>query len=222
VLLIADLLARTAELSGLQVLTALASDGESGDWAGSLERAVAALGIHPPAARGDARDAEVSLGGPIDVHLLGYGVPLDHGDHGLAARVGAACVRWAGDEAKAAWDRLAGREDDPLALRLALISFPVEQAADLTEHILAGAGETVGQWRRRVAEWAQQPSRPVPAHLAEALRAAFDDLDTVSALALLRDLASDDGTPAGARFETFLYADRVLGLDLPSEIGRLG
>jgi hypothetical protein len=222
VLLIADLLARTAELSGLQVLTALASDGESGNWAGSLERAVAALGIHPPAARGDARDAEASLGGPIDVHLLGSGVRLNDGDRGLAARVGAAYVRWAGDQAKAASDLLAGHEGDPLALRLALISFRIEQAADLTEYILAGAGETVAQWRRWVAEWAQRPSRPVPAHLAEALRTAFDDLDTVPALALLRDLASDDSAPAGAKFETFLYADRVLGLDLPSEIGRLG
>jgi hypothetical protein len=26
--------------------------------------------------------------------------------------------------------------------------------------------------------------------------------------------------PAGAKFETFLYADRILGLDLPSEIGQ--
>jgi hypothetical protein len=32
----------------------------------------------------------------------------------------------------------------------------------------------------------------------------------------------DDGTPEGVRFETFLYADRILGLDLPGEIGRLG
>jgi hypothetical protein len=41
-------------------------------------------------------------------------------------------------------------------------------------------------------------------------------------LALLRDLADDDSVPAGARFETFLYADRILGLDLPRDIGRLG
>ncbi len=39
------------------------------------------------------------------------------------------------------------------------------------------------------------------------------------AFALLSDLSGDAGTPAGAKFETFLYADRVLGLDLPSGIG---
>jgi hypothetical protein len=39
-------------------------------------------------------------------------------------------------------------------------------------------------------------------------------------VALLHGLAHDDSVPAGAKFETFVYADRVLGLDLPSEIGR--
>jgi cysteinyl-tRNA synthetase len=37
---------------------------------------------------------------------------------------------------------------------------------------------------------------------------------------LLHDLARDADVPAGAKFETFLYADRVLGLDLPCDIGR--
>jgi hypothetical protein len=42
----------------------------------------------------------------------------------------------------------------------------------------------------------------------------------VHALALLRDLSLDANVPAGAKFETFLYADRILGLDLPGEIGQ--
>jgi cysteinyl-tRNA synthetase len=42
----------------------------------------------------------------------------------------------------------------------------------------------------------------------------------VRVLAVLRDLSLDGDAPAGAKFETFLYADRVLGLDLPSEIGQ--
>jgi hypothetical protein len=221
VLLIADLLARAAELSGLQVLTVVAFDDESAGQAGTLERAVAALRIHPHAAHTRARDAETSLGGAIDVHLAGYEIRLDDRQSGLVARVGAARVR-GDDEGAAARDLLAGHEHDPLAFRLALMSFPVEQAADLTKHGMDGASETVGQWRRRVAEWAERPSRPVPTHIAETLRAAFDQLDTVSALALLRDLASDRDAPTGVKFETFLYADRVLGLDLASEIGRLG
>ncbi len=102
------------------------------------------------------------------------------------------------------------------------MSFPSHQPADLTDSVLASARETVGDWRHRVAQWAEQPSKPIPARLAEVARAAFSDLDTVSAIALLRGLAYDDGVPAGAKFETFLYVDRVLGLDLPGEIGRLG
>ena len=71
-----------------------------------------------------------------------------------------------------------------------------------------------------MAEWAESPSRPVPAQIAETVRSAFDDLDTVSVLALLRGLASDADLPPGVKFETFLYADRILGLDLPRDIGR--
>jgi len=62
----------------------------------------------------------------------------------------------------------------------------------------------------------------MPSPVADRLRAAFDDLDTVTALALLQDLEPDDDVPTGARFETFVYADRILGLDLPRDIGRSG
>jgi hypothetical protein len=110
---------------------------------------------------------------------------------------------------------------DPLAVRLALMMFSSDELADLTGGGLARADATLADWRRRVAKWAQFPSRPVPANLADAVRAGFDDLGTVSLIALLCDLATDDGVPAGARFETFLYADRVLGLELPRDIGRL-
>ncbi len=37
------------------------------------------------------------------------------------------------------------------------------------------------------------------------------DLDTVSALALLHDVALEGRLPAGTTFEAFVYADRVLG-----------
>jgi hypothetical protein len=71
-----------------------------------------------------------------------------------------------------------------------------------------------------VAEWASQPSRPVPADAATAIRDAFDtDLNTVAALDLLRSTESRQDIPAGAKFETFLFVDRVLGLEFPREIG---
>jgi len=155
------------------------------------------------------------------VHLASHDVAAEHR---LAAHIGTA-------------SRQDAEGIDPLAIRLALLSFPYHQPADLTKTALAEADQALGHWRRRVAEWAQSPSRPMPAHLADRLRSAGDDLDTISIIALLRDLAPDvppadeqpgddlapdDDAPPGARFETFLAADRILGLDLPRDIGRAG
>lgn len=222
VLLVADLLTRVAELRNLQVLTVLASEGQHAGWLADLERAADTLGIHPPAARAGSDDAEASLDGPIDVHLASYGAGMDDRSSGLVTCIGSAHMSPPGLDGQVAEDVSASKAYDPLAVRLALMSFPYHKAADLTEEVLASARETARHWRRRVAEWARSPSRPIPARIAELLQAASADLDTVSMLGLLHDLAADDGTPEGARFETFLYADRVLGLDLPSEIGRLG
>ena len=208
VLLVADLLARVAELGSLQVFYALASDGQQP----VLERAVDVLGIHPPAARASPAEAQAALGGPIDVYLGSDGAPADDR---LVVPVGAARLP---REAGTAADLLAG--DEPSAVRLALLSSPYHQPADLTEETLADARAAAGRWRLQVARWAESPSRPPPAQIAQAFRSAFDDLDTVSALALLRSLEADPDVPAGAKFETFLYADRVLGLDLPRDIGR--
>jgi hypothetical protein len=192
ILLVADLLLRAAELRRLQVLITLTSEGQTAD----LERAADALGIHRPAER-----AMPGQCGPADVHLVGGDAEVDGG---LVARVGVA----RGEQG-----------DDPLALRLALLGFPWHEPADLTETALAEARDTVKRWRSLVAQWARSPSRPMPAGTAEQVKAAFGDLDTVSVLALLRDLASDESVPPGARFETFVYADRVLALELPREIG---
>jgi len=234
VLLAADLLARVAELGGLQVLTALATDDPAAGPTAALERDAAELGIHPLTARTTSRDAPSSLGGPIDVHLVTRDA-LDPRLDGLPAVVDTAYPGRAGgrpgaeDGSLPAGDRSlppalgslpAGPGRDPLAVRLALMSFPISLAAGVTGEALDRAGETLGSWRRQVAVWAESPSRPIPASTAEAVRAAFSDLDTASALALLRRLAPDSSVPAGAKFETFVYADRILGLDLAREVGR--
>jgi len=220
VLLVADVLARTAELGNLQVLTVLASYGESAAQVPAVERAADTLGIHPPAARASPGDTRASLGGPIDIHVVSHGATADDRQSGLVTCVGDAHMRGTGDPGEAAEGLLAGHEHDPLAVRFALMSFPSHQPADLTDSVLASAHQTVGDWRRRVAQWAELPSKPIPAHLAQTARAAFGDLDTASAITLLRGLAEDDGVPTGAKFETFLYVDRILGLDLPRDIGK--
>ncbi|MGH3231689.1 MAG: hypothetical protein ACRDOH_00100 [Streptosporangiaceae bacterium] len=176
-----------------------------------------------PRATAAGHNASAGAEVPGDVHVAGYGTSVDDRQNGLVARVGAVHMRRAGDQGDAAaGDLLAGHEHDPLAARLALMSFPSHQPAGLTDGVLASARETLGHWRRQVAEWAELPSKPIPARIAETAQAPFGDLDTVSALALLRGLALDDGVPTGAKFETFLYADRILGLHLARDIGRLG
>ena len=222
VLLIADLLARTAELGGLQVLTVLTSTGESAEQAAALERAAGALGVHPPAARADSRDAQTPLDAPVNVHVASRSASGDGGQSGLVVGVGAAHMRQEDIRAEAAGDLLAQPGHDPLAVRVALLSFPYHQAVGLTEGELASARETLRCWRHRVAGWAESPSRPIPARTAERAQAAFSDLDSVSALALLHGLEVAPSVPAGAKFETFAYADRVLGLDLARNIGHPG
>jgi len=221
VLLVADLLLRAGELRDLQVLTVLAFAGQDPAQAAACERAAGALGIHPPAARASVREVRTVADGPIDVHLVSQDADPDDSRIGLVARVGSARLRGTADhDGAVGGDVVAGPGRDPLAIRLALMSLPYDQQADITEGMLASAQETVAHWRHRVAVWAESPSRPIPPPIAGTFRAAFGDLDTMSVLALLHDLTCDAGLPAGARFETFLYADRVLGLDLPRDIGR--
>lgn len=116
---------------------------------------------------------------------------------------------------------LAERGLDPLALRLAFTEHRYRQQMNLTWRTLEAADATVRRWRQRVAEWANSPSRPMCAQYVGDFLAAFDDdLDTPAALRTLRALEKDSEIPPGAKFETFVYADQLLGLDLARDIGR--
>jgi len=211
VLLVADLLARAAELRHLQVLVVVAFAGQLPAQLTEFEQTAGTLGMHSPQARASHDDARAALDGPIDVHLLSGRGAAEAALEGLAVPVGVARVEPPGHDSL---------RSHPLAAKFALLSVPYYQPADLADGQLTEAAETVRRWRRQVADWAELPSRPMAADTAAAVRAAFDDLDTVRALALLHDLSLGADAPAGAKFETFLYADRILGLDLPSEIGQ--
>ena len=210
VLLVADVLTRVAELQGLETITVLAADGAP---AAGLGEDLSTLGIHPPAAVASHADAPAMLGGPAHVHVARHAPGTGEGRDGVLIGVGP--VEDLTPQAPA------GNRRDLLALRLALLSCPYREPAKLTQAALADAAESAGRWRRRVAEWASEPSRPIPADAVSVIRDAFDvDLDTAAALDLLRSMESRQDVPAGAKFETFLFTDRVLGLELPREIGR--
>jgi hypothetical protein len=116
---------------------------------------------------------------------------------------------------------LADRGLDPLALRLALASRRYSGRADLTWDALNDANQALRRWRELVAGWAESPSKPIDREVAARVAAAFDDdLDTPAALRALAQLALEPRIPPGSKFETFLQADQLLGLDLPRDIGR--
>jgi hypothetical protein len=216
VLLVADVLRRVAELGGQQVMAVLVTADLS---SGALEHDASALGIYPPTARAGPEEAEALLRGSAHVHVAANADGL--GDRVDAVLVGVGPV-----------ENLTHREPDDaggvgadghdlLALRLALLSCPHGQPVQLTDAVLADAETWLGRWRRQVAEWANEPSKPIPAEIAQKIGVAFnDDLDTTAALAVLHRVESDDGLSPGAKFETFAFADRVLALELVREIGR--
>ena len=113
------------------------------------------------------------------------------------------------------------RGHDPLALRLAFLSSRYRQQANLSWDAIAGASKTLDRWRAAVAGWAEHPSQALSQAYADELLEAFeDDLDTPRALQVLRRLEKDDTVDPGARFETFAWADRLLGLDLVRSVGQ--
>ncbi|MFD5654595.1 hypothetical protein [Streptomyces sp. NPDC127039] len=109
---------------------------------------------------------------------------------------------------------------DPDAVRLALLERHHHARVELDATALDEARATLAGLRRAVADWARQPSRPVPGELRDQLRAAWeDDLDAPGVLRVLRRVESDPDLPDGARFEICAYADRFLGLHLTRDVG---
>ena len=83
-----------------------------------------------------------------------------------------------------------GRGLDPLAVRLAFLEHRYRQQMNLTWETLTAADGTLRRWREQVAEWANEPSKPMCAEYWSAITGALDeDLDTPAALRALRELA---------------------------------
>jgi hypothetical protein len=209
-LLVADVLLRAVEADGAQVMHDVVLPPLDPEEAAVLDRARSALGLHPPSGGF----------GPARVEVVG-GAP-DDGDDG-AVRVtvgpvrpdGTALLPGDGDEDA---DDPAG----PLALRLALLAHPHQAPVSVTEPGLAEAARTLRTWRRHVARWADTPSRPVPDGVLRRYRTAIaEDLGTPAALDVLRHIEAATDIPDGAKFETFAHADRILGLELTRDIGRV-
>ncbi|MFJ7266710.1 hypothetical protein ACIQV3_08585 [Streptomyces sp. NPDC099050] len=225
--LVGDVLARTAELRGLQALTVLITPDLPHEQGQALDRAMAALGIHPPATVG-AHEVTAALCAAADVHLLAHGAATQDGIGGVHVDVGQVSAAPPDRDvshgapllAPGPLDGLAPAGTDPLAVRLLLLGHAHRTPVTVTGAGLAEARRTLGHWRQQVADWAQEPSRPIPADVLRQAQATLaDDLGVPVVLDLLRSVAGRADVPAGAKFETFAFLDRILGLDLAREVG---
>jgi len=215
VLVVADLIRRDAEhRHNLACLLTIwtpdaASSGAYGD---GLHADAAALNLSPA----EQTDPEP---GPAD--------PVGSGEVIVGTcRVRAGQVLFDGREIETTDDPvrlpdLAEHGLDPLALRLAFLRSRYREPVNLTWDVLSQTDQTIRQWRERVAEWAESPSKPMRPDVTARISAALDDdLDTPAALRALAGLERDPAVPAGSKFETFAHADQLLALDLSRDIGR--
>ncbi|WP_328934856.1 MULTISPECIES: hypothetical protein [unclassified Streptomyces] len=238
VLLVSDLLVRALELGGTPVWSLLTGDRQQAE----LRAAAGALGIRPfedgtdlGSGLGEAQvlhvmagGAETGGGGPVS-EATGGGLVSEVTGGGLVSEVtggspasettGRAVVAVAPVESPTA---AAPDLSDPGALRLALLSQPRDLPVRLDAEALDEARRTLAQWRGAVADWARRPSRPVPDEVRVELRTAWeDDLNVPEVLRVLHRVETWPDLPDGARFETYAYADRLLGLELTRDIGSL-
>ena len=111
---------------------------------------------------------------------------------------------------------------DPLAVRLALLMRHYRTDVDLSGEDLREADESLTFWRRQVAGWAESPGKALSrAYVDEAVAALDSDLDTPRVFPVLSRLADDASVDPGAKFETAIKLDMILGLDLVALVGRL-
>jgi hypothetical protein len=198
-LLVADVLARTAELYGGQAIVGIAAPAAYGDHREAFERHADDLGVRP---------IEEAPAGPADVQVTGSSVELSDAAGGVLVEVGP--VHWP-DGTSA---------HDPSAVRLVLLARSHHEAVDVTPEGVTDAQRTLARWRHAMADWARSPSKPMDADALRQARTGFEeDLDVPAVLGVLRRLEGESGLPDGAKFETFAYLDRVLGLQLARDLG---
>lgn len=214
VLLVADVLVRALEISGTPVWTVLTgTEGRA-----ELRARATALGIRPFE---DERDSGSGLGEAQVLRVCAPETGTADGATGEAGHDEAASGLRVEVAPADADSGVADDDERASALRLALLACPRREPLRLDEAALTDAEDTLRRWRGAVATWATRPSGPIPDPVRQQLRAAWeDDLDVPAVLAVLRKVETSGTVPDGARFETYAYADRLLGLELTRDIGR--
>ncbi|MDA3661698.1 hypothetical protein PFJ02_06370 [Mycobacterium xenopi] len=206
VLVVGDLLRRVLEdIHSAQVLAALITRNDS--VAELLSRS--GLMVRPVVGTFSTEaDAAAGIGKPLNVVITATGT---HDAPMRRSTVGVAPVHSSVPLSQAA----------PDAVRFALANSKHQQQLDITPSLLARSQAVLARWRDRIAQWSQWSSRPVPASWRTAVVSALDDLDVARVIELMDELENADHIEPGAKFEAFSYADRVLGVDLMRDLGRV-
>ena len=100
---------------------------------------------------------------------------------------------------------------DPLALRLCFLENRYRSQMDLTWAAIEAANTTLTRWRNKIAQW----NKSEITSDEEFLRIIENDLDTPKVIQYLRAIEKDESN--SDRAAIFLYADKVLGLNLDKQ-----
>lgn len=201
VLVCADVLVRALEVGSNPVWSTLTSAEDPAD-ADRLRESAAGLGIRPFEEHHDTGTGPAASQ-TVEVCAAG-GTATD------AVRFEVAPVDTDGGPVPA--------PADPTVLRLALLAPPGTGPSVSTRRPWR-TPSTLKRRRAAVAAWATRPSKAVPDDVRLRLRTAWeDDLDVPAVLDVLGWIETSD-LAEGARFESYAYADRLLGLELTREIG---
>jgi cysteinyl-tRNA synthetase len=103
---------------------------------------------------------------------------------------------------------------DPLALRLCLLENRYRSQMDLTWNSLQAADETLNRWRTKMSQWGTSEVATPDQEIIDALS---NDIDTPRAVLRLREIERSE---VSNRRELFLFADKVLGLDLSRPVAK--
>ncbi|MGZ4190353.1 MAG: cysteine--tRNA ligase [Actinomycetota bacterium] len=120
-------------------------------------------------------------------------------------------------------DLTARGHTEPLAARLLFLQSRYRAQMNFTLDALTAAERGLGRWRRLIANWSgEQPAGAgTEEYEKRFVEAVNDDLDTPSALALVSEVLSDERLARADRAVLLLRWDRVLGLDLGRDVGKV-
>ncbi|GAB3917882.1 hypothetical protein GCM10027613_19030 [Microlunatus endophyticus] len=110
--------------------------------------------------------------------------------------------------------------EDPLALKLALLRFHHESPAELSRARAHRAIETLQRWRFKVAGWHDMPRTKPAQQLLTMQRALATNLDSATVLNLMHRIETDPRQPSGYKYAAFRDIDRILALNLGYLIGK--